>query len=159
MAGNVPETASTADLNAHKAESWRDAHHIWADVKAYIDARTLVQITAVDITSLFTWDGGQHTLDLTANTSATARWAIISYYVAGIGGDVMDPLVFRTVGGATNIIQIIGDKHFIDTADGSIFAPRFGAGGLWIPLDSNHKVDYIAPAWDTKQIFLLGYSG
>ena len=154
------EFAPSSDFNAHLNADWKDAHKIWASVKAYIDALAVKAITPVDITGDLTWDGSQHTLDLTSRTAATARYAILSYYIDRDGSDFVAPLEFRTVGGSTSFIRNCGDQHAIDEDDGSNFYPRFGVGGIWVPLDAAQRVDYIAPAaYTTRSVYLLGYSG
>jgi len=159
MAGKLQETASSSDLDAHKREDPRKAHKIWEMARTYIDSLAPHVLTPSDITSSFTWDETQRTLDLTTATDPLARWAIISVYMAK-SADYLTPLKFRVYGGAADIIQIGGDQSVIDTADGSSKAYVFGAGGIWIPLDSSQRVDYLAPAGaTTKYVYLLGWSG
>jgi hypothetical protein len=150
--------ARQADLAAHIKEDWKTVHApSWENIKAYIDAEGYVPLTATNITTSFTWDDAQRTLDLTAATCATARLAIMSFVMTR-DGDWRTPFKFRTVGGAVDIIQIGGDYSNIDTADGSSKGYWAGGGGYIIPIDANQQIDYIAPSGcTTKAVYLLGY--
>jgi len=67
MAGVTKETASSADLNAHKHEPPTTAHKIWALVRQQIPIYVPLTPTALTLTNDSAW----HNLDISAYVPAT----------------------------------------------------------------------------------------
>lgn len=72
MAGNIPETASRADLEAHKHERPQSAHGIWDLARGYIDSHCASYVELASPQSLtLTNDGAWHDLDISAYVPAS----------------------------------------------------------------------------------------
>lgn len=108
---------------------------------------TIIQKARTVIT--LTWDYVKRTLDLTAQTSAAARWALVSVYWAR--NDSTDSFWWYYYGDASAIIQLCSDK---------IGGQNYYQGSaMWIPLDSQQRVYYRAPAnTQAREVILYGYA-
>ena len=112
-----------------------------------IEIPVFVPVDAPTVIAL-TWDGAQNTLDLTAQTSAYARWALLSVKAARTA-DFTDPFYWYTYAG--NLIATIASNQI-----GSENYQISGFGCL--PLDSEQRIKYDAPAsTNSRECYLYGY--
>jgi hypothetical protein len=142
------EVAETSDLDRHISTDWKAAHGIWGHVPS---AAPIQIATPMDLMASFTWDAGWHDIDLTAQTSATARWAIMAVACRRTGGNMDVPPQFGKYGETTAYIILRSTEADDDNATGSV---------VWIPMDSQQRFSYKLPSnsLDSLRIMnLLGY--
>lgn len=107
-----------------------------------------VQLSATTLT--LTWDATTNTLDLTSQTSASARWAYISVWWRRAGDSTDDFLWYYYDDDANPIITLSSDN---------IGSSNYRQGSaMTVPLDSEQRVKYNAPAnTTTRLVVLYGY--
>ncbi len=144
--------AASSDLDGHISANPRVAHGVWNMVRPLIAATIPAVVdTPTDLVSAFTWDDAWHDMDLSAYTSATARWAIMAVGCRRtIGNYDADPQ-FGKYGGTTAYITLRATNADDDMGTGSV---------VWIPMDSAQRFSYRLPSNDTsaqRVMNLLGY--
>jgi hypothetical protein len=157
MAGNVPETASRTDLEAHKHEKPQSAHGIWSMAKTYIDsgaskfvplaARVNLSLTdpqvtwaAKDITALVSARSGVAIVNITTPTGA--RWATFQYRPFG---STADPL------GSAQL-------QFSFTDPGTMTMKFYWDTVIFVPLDyTTKKFEYKSDSEGNAAYYLIGY--
>ena len=142
------EVAKTSDLDRHIGTDWKAAHGIWA----HVPSPAPVQIaTPTDLVASFTWDAGWHDIDLTAQTSATARWAIMAVACRNYQANLDAIPQFGKYGETTAYIILRSTQADDDDAVGSV---------VWIPMDNQQRFSYKLPSNSVagyRVMNLLGY--
>lgn len=97
-----------------------------------------------------TWDNTVRTLDLTSDTSATARWALIHVW-AERTSDFTTEFFWYYYNETTN--------HIVRIASNEIGSANYQISGCcWLPLDSDQRINYKAPSnTNSNEAILFGY--
>jgi len=149
---NVGEYVKWADIQ-DKPSSFSTSEHSHDDryfTETELGAIEIPVFVPVDAPTAITltWDGALNTLDLTAQTSASARWAFLSVKAVRTA-DFTDPFYWYTYAG--NLIATIASNQ-IGTENYQISG--FGC----LPLDSEQRIKYDAPAnTNSRECYLYGY--
>ena len=112
------------------------------------NAQRVVQKARTVLT--LTWDNTVRTLDLTGDTSATARWALIHVW-AERAADFTDEFFWFYYNETAN--------HIVRIASNQIGTENYQISGCcWLPLDSEQRINYKAPAnTNNVEVILFGY--
>lgn len=143
--------ASRQSLESHETQDFKTAHGIWGEIKKILP----VMISpADDITDQFAWAGAWENIDLAAETSSSARWAILSFIIEK-GSDFLLPIYigpYGTTDDANRTIELGGPTPA---------STNYYFGGVfWIPMDGFQRFAIKTRAGaTTKYVYLLGYCG
>lgn len=158
---NVGDNANLFAIRARKAGSLSTIFLIDEDGNAYTfgnyylpkgaSVRELSPIVQCGRTVLtLTWDNTVRTLDLTSDTSAYARWALI-HVAFWRTSDYAEDFYWYEYNETSN--------HIVRITSNQIGSSNFRANGCsWLPLDSEQRINYKAPSSTSgNEVILFGY--